>query len=98
MSIARDYKSDKVNFETRFRRDFPGAGDDETRLIRAVASACLMLQRALSADCVEAAMRADRRLRKAIQALRAEEQDSSERGRLTPAEWAADLLWRYRNA
>lgn len=86
-----------AEIETRFRGDFPGAGREETMRIRAVVSACLMLQRALSADCVEAAVRADRRVRKALQALKsvAPSPGPSPKAELTPAEWAADLVARY---
>jgi transposase len=85
-----------AELEARFRDDFPGAGRDETMRIRAMASACLMLQRALSADCIEAAVRADRRVRKAFQALKSVAPSPSPRAELTPAEWAADLVARYR--
>jgi transposase len=89
-----------VEIEARFRHDFPDAGRDEAMRIRAVANACLMLQRALSADCVEAAVRADRRVRKALQALKSVKPSPgpSSRAELTQAEWAADLVARYRIA
>ena len=84
-----------AGIEARFLRDFPGSGKDGTQLIRAVAEACLTLNRGLSADSADATMRADRRFRKAIKALKA----NGPRGgtpQTTPAEWAADLLRRFR--
>lgn len=84
--------------EARLRQNFPAAGSLEPKLIWAVASACLMLQRALSANCLEAAVRVDRRLRKAIQELKSAEQSRrrSSSAKFAPAQWAANLLRRDR--
>ena len=83
-----------AGIEARFIRDFPGSGKDDTQLIRAVAEACLTLNRGLSADSADATMRADRRFRKAIKALKAKK--PRDKPQTTPAEWAADLLRRFR--
>ena len=84
-----------AGIEARFLRDFPGSGKDDTQLIRAVAEACLTLNRGLSADSADATMRADRRFRKAIKALKAKKPRGG-KPQTTPAEWAADLLRRFR--
>ena len=86
-----------AGIEARFLRDFPGSGKDDTQLIRAVAEACLTLNRGLSADSADATMRADRRFRKAIKALKARKPRDG-KPQTTPAEWAADLLRRFREA
>lgn len=85
-----------AGIEARFHRDFPGSGKDDTQLIRAVAEACLTLNRGLSADSADATMRADRRFRKAIKALKAKGKHQTDEPKITPAEWAADLLRRFR--
>lgn len=84
-----------ANIEARFLCDFPGYGKNDTQLIRAVAEACLTLNRGLSADSADATMRADRRFRKAIKALKAKKPRGG-KPQTTPAEWAADLLKRFR--
>ena len=84
-----------AGIEARFLRDFPGSGKDDTQLIRAVAEACLTLNRGLSADSADATLRADRRFRKAIKALKAKKPRGG-KPQTTPAEWAADLLRRFR--
>ena len=84
-----------AGIEARFLRDFPGSGKDDTQLIRAVAEACLTLNRGLNADCADAVMRADRRFRKAVKALKAKKPRGG-KPQTTPAEWAADLLRRFR--
>lgn len=87
-----------ADIEARFLDDFPGSDEDDVRLIRAAAEACLMLNRALIADCADAAMRADRRFRKAIKALKTKGKHRSDEPRITPAEWVSELLRRYRNS
>lgn len=77
--------------EARFLRDFPSSNKDDTRLIHAVAKACMTLNRGLSADSADAAMRASRRFRKAVKALKAKKPRGS-KPQTTPAEWAANLL------
>jgi transposase len=84
-----------AGIEARFLRDFPGSGKDDTQLIRAVIEACLTLNRGLSADSADATMRADRRFRKAIKAVKAKKPRGG-KPQTTPAEWAADLLRRFR--
>ena len=84
-----------AGIEARFLRDSPGSGKDDTQLIRAVAEACLTLNRGLSADSADATMRADRRFRKAIKALKTNKPRGG-KPQTTPAEWAADLLKRFR--
>jgi len=85
-----------AGIEARFLRDFPGSGKDDTQLIRAAAEACLTLNRGLSADCADATMRADRRFRKAIKALKTKGGRQTDEPKITPAEWASDLLRRFR--
>lgn len=84
-----------AGIEARFLRDFPGSGKDDTQLIHAVAEACLTLNRGLRADSADATMRADRRFRKAIKAVKAKKPRGG-KPQTTPAEWAADLLRRFR--
>ena len=87
-----------AGIEARFLRDFPGSSEDDTQLIRAVAEACLTLNRGLSADSADATIRADRRFRKAIKALKNEGKRQTDEPKITPAEWASDLLRRFREA
>ena len=85
-----------AGIEARFLRDFPGSGKADTQLIHGVAEACLTLNRGLSADSADATMRADRRFRKAIKALKAKKPRAG-KPQTTPAEWASDLLRRFRD-
>jgi len=87
-----------AEIEARFLRDFPGSGKDDTQLIRAAAETCLMLNRGLNADCADAVMRADRRFRKAVKALKTKAERQTDEPKITPAEWASDLLRRFREA
>jgi len=87
-----------AGIEARFLRDFPESGKDDTQLIRAVAEACLTLNRGLSADSADATMRADHRFRKAIKALKTKGKRQTDEPKITPAEWASDLLRRFREA
>lgn len=82
--------------EARFLRDFPGSGKDDTRLIRDVAEACLTLNRGLGAGSADATLRADRRFRNAIKALKTKGKRQTDEPKITPAEWTADLLKRFR--
>ena len=84
-----------ADIEARFLRDFPSSDMDDTQLIRDAAEACLMLNRGLNADCADAAMRADRRFRRAVRVLKAKKPRGG-KPQTTPAEWAADLLRRFR--
>ena len=84
-----------ADIEARFLRDFPRSGKDDTQLIRAVAEACLTLNRGMSAGSADATIRADRRFRKAVKALKAKKPRGG-KPQTTPAEWAADLLRRSR--
>ena len=81
-----------ADMEARLKRDFPKSDKDTVSRIRAAAEACLMLNRALNADCMEAAMRADRKFRKAVKGLKTKGKLRSEKPKGTPAEWAANLL------
>jgi len=86
-----------ADIEARFLRDFPSSDGDDTQLIRAAAETCLMLNRGLNADCADAVMRADRRFRKAVKALKTKGKRRSDEPNITPAEWASDLLRRFRD-
>lgn len=87
-----------AEIEAELRRDFPGVGESEAGLIREAAVAFMQFSRTIPADFREADRRTSLRWRKALRALKAEEKKpkAAHASKITPAEWAADLLERYR--
>ena len=83
-----------AEFETCLRQAYPDACETEPELIRAAATASLLLDRAWSVNNTEAAERMDRRLRKATQALEAAEENRKTVATpmRTSVDWAADLM------
>lgn len=87
-----------AEIEADLRRDFPGAGQAGAGLIGEAAIAYLQFCRTITADFREADRRAILRWRKALRALKAAEKKpkAADAPKITPAEWASDLVARYR--
>ena len=89
-----------AEIEADLRCDFPGAGESEVGagLIREAAVAFMQYSRIIPADFREADRRTSLRWRKALRALKVAEKKpkAADASKITPAEWASDLLERYR--
>ena len=87
-----------AEIEAELRRDYPGAGEAGAGLIREAAVAFMQYCRSDPAGFREADRRASLRWRKALWALKTAEKKPKAAGasKITPAEWASDLVARYR--
>ena len=87
-----------AEIEADLRRDFPGAGEAGAGLIREAAVAFMQYSQSIPADFREADRRTSLRWRKALRALKEAEKKpkAAHASNITPAEWASDLLARYR--
>ena len=87
-----------AEIEAELRRDFPGAGEADAIQIGEAAIAYLQFSRTINADFRETDRRTILRWRKALRELKAaaEKPKTAGASKITPAEWASDLLERYR--
>lgn len=95
--LSADERALVAEMEGRFQRDFTRSDENTVGHIRAAAQTCLLLNRALNAKSMEAVMRADRKFRKAVKALKAEKKPRGDRPQMTREEWMANVLKRCKN-
>ena len=97
LPLCEDERALIAEAQAELRRDYPGAGEAGAGLIGEAAIAYLQFSRTIFADFREADRRAVLRWRKALRGLKAAERRRKlgNAPKITPAEWASDLVTRY---